>query len=212
MAGHDRGSNAWHDPDEKQQRGLIEMADLNILTICGSLRKASFNAALLRALPALAPAGMKIAPAPSWAEIPIYNTDVQTAGMPASVTAWADAIRAADGVIIASPEYNWTIPGGLKNAIDWTSRLKDDPFKGKPVAIQSCAGGLLGGARMQYHLRQCLTSVEAVMLIRPEVFVNFSAKKFAEGSLELTDQPTKDMVKAQLEAFVPFVRKQTGKN
>jgi chromate reductase len=188
------------------------MADaLNILTICGSLRKNSFNAALTRALPALAPAGMSLKPAPAWADIPIYNHDIQDAGWPAPVTAWADAIRAADGVIIVSPEYNWTIPGGLKNAIDWTSRMKDDPFKGKPVAIQSCAGGLLGGARMQYHLRQCLTSVESVMLIRPEVFVNFAAKKFDEKTLELTDQGTKDMVKLQLEAFEKFVRKHTGK-
>ena len=188
------------------------MADLNILSICGSLRKGSFNAALQRALPALAPASMKIAPAPSWGDIPIYNFDVQHAGMPASVTTWADALRAADGLIIVSPEYNWTIPGGLKNAIDWTSRLKDDPFKGKAVALQSCAGGLLGGARMQYHLRQCLTSVESVMLIRPEVFVNFAAKKFDEKTLELADHATKDMVKVQLEAFEKFVRKHTGKN
>ncbi len=169
------------------------MADaLNILTICGSLRKNSFNAALARALPALAPAGLSIKPAPAWADIPIYNHDIQ-------------------GVIIVSPEYNWTIPGGLKNAIDWTSRMKNDPFKGKSVAIQSCAGGLLGGARMQYHLRQCLTSVESVILIRPEVFVNFAAKKFDEKSLELTDQATKDMVKLQLEAFEKLARKQTGK-
>jgi chromate reductase, NAD(P)H dehydrogenase (quinone) len=188
------------------------MADaLNILTICGSLRKGSFNAALARALPALAPAGLSIKPAPAWADIPIYNHDIQDAGWPAPVNAWADAIRAADGVIIVSPEYNWTIPGGLKNAIDWTSRMKNDPFKGKCVAIQSCAGGLLGGARMQYHLRQCLTSVESVVLIRPEVFVNFAAKKFDEKSLELTDQATKDMVKAQLEGFEKLVRKQTGK-
>ena len=188
------------------------MADvLNIVTICGSLRKASFNAALQRALPALAPAGLSIKPAPAWADIPIYNHDIQSAGFPAPVASWADAIRAADGVIIVSPEYNWTIPGGLKNAIDWTSRMKDDPFKGKPVALQSCAGGLLGGARMQYHLRQSLTSVEAVMLIRPEVFVTFAAKKFDEKTLELTDQATKDMVKLQLEAFEKFVRKQTGK-
>jgi chromate reductase len=188
------------------------MADLNILSICGSLRKNSFNAALQRALPSLAPAGMKISPAPLWRDFPVYNFDDQQAGgFPAPVTAWADAIRAADGVIIVSPEYNWTIPGGLKNAIDWTSRMKDDPFNGKPCAIQSCAGGLLGGARMQYHLRQCLTSVEAVILIRPEVFVNFSAKKFAEGTLELADQATKDMVKLQLEAFEKFVRARTGK-
>jgi len=188
------------------------MADaLNVLTICGSLRKGSFNAALARSLPTLAPGGLSIKPAPTWADIPIYNHDIQDAGWPAPVTAWAEAIRSADGVIIVSPEYNWTIPGGLKNAIDWTSRMKNDPFKGKPVAIQSCAGGLLGGARMQYHLRQCLTSVESVVLIRPEVFVNFSAKKFDEKSLELTDQATKDMVKLQLEAFEKLVRKQTGK-
>jgi chromate reductase len=184
---------------------------LNILTICGSLRKGSYNAALSRTLPALAPAGLSIKPAPAWADIPIYNHDIQDAGWPAPVTAWADAIRSADGVIIVSPEYNWTIPGGLKNAIDWTSRMKNDPFKGKPVAIQSCAGGLLGGARMQSHLRQCLTSIESVVLIRPEVFVNFSAKKFDEKTLELTDQATRDMVKLQLEAFEKFVRKQTGK-
>jgi len=188
------------------------MADLNIVSICGSLRKGSFNAALARQLPSLAPPALKITPAPSWADIPIYNFDVQQGGFPAPVTTWADAIRKADGVVIVSPEYNWTIPGGLKNAIDWTSRMKDDPFKGKPVAIQSCAGGLLGGARMQYHLRQTLTSVEAVIYIRPEVFVNFSAKKFAEGTLELTDQPTKDMVKSQLEGFEKFVRQHTGKN
>lgn len=187
------------------------MAELNVLTICGSLRKASFNAALARALPALAPAGMVIKPAPSWEPIPIYNTDVQNAGFPAAVTNWADAIRAADGVIIVSPEYNWTVPGGLKNALDWTSRMKDDPFKGKAVAIQSAAGGLLGGARMQYHLRQVLTSLESVVLIRPEVFVSFSAKKFAEGTLELTDADTKSMIKQQLEAFEKLIRKNTGK-
>lgn len=187
------------------------MADLNIVSVCGSLRKGSFNAALQRALPSLAPSSMQISPAPPFAEIPIYNFDVQSAGFPASVTTWADAIRKADGVIIVSPEYNWTIPGGLKNAIDWTSRMKDDPFKAKPVALQSCAGGLLGGARMQQHLRSSLTAVEALVFIKPEVFVNFSAKKFAEGTLELTDQTTKDMVKAQLAGFEKFVRQHTGK-
>jgi chromate reductase len=189
------------------------MADqLNIKVICGSFRKGSFNAALARALPGLAPAGLKLSPAPPIDKIPLYNFDIQQAGFPAEVTAWTDALKAADGLIIVSPEYNWSMPAGLKNAIDWSSRLKDDPFKGKPVAIQSCAGGLLGGARMQYHLRQTLTSVEAVIYIRPEVFVTFAAKKFDEKTLELTDQPTKDMVKAQLEGFEKFVRQHTGKN
>src|SRR3954447_8901175 len=185
---------------------------MNVLVICGSLRKGSYNAALARALPALAPDGMRLTDAPRVDTMPHYNYDDQVAsGFPPSVIAFADAIRAADGVIIVSPEYNWTIPGGLKNAIDWTSRMKNDPFKGKSVAIQSCAGGLLGGARMQYHLRQCLTSIECVVLIRPEVFVNFAAKKFDEKSLEFTDQATKEMVKLQLEAFEKLVRKQTGK-
>jgi len=185
-------------------------APVNVLSICGSLRKNSFNAALQRTLPSLAPPGLSIKSAPAWADMPIYNADIQAAGFPAPVTAWADAIRAADGVIIVSPEYNWTIPGGLKNAIDWTSRMKDDPFKGRLVALQSCAGGLLGGSRMQYHLRQSLTAVESVIMIRPEVFVTFSAKKFDEKTLELTDQPTKDMVKVQLEAFEKFVRHHKG--
>src|SRR4051812_28230539 len=100
------------------------MADkLNVLTICGSLRKESYNAALARALPGLASAGMSITAAPSFASFPLYNADVQnTIGFPADVNALADAIRAADGVIIVSPEYNWSIPGALKNAIDWVSR------------------------------------------------------------------------------------------
>src|SRR5262245_35767692 len=143
---------------------------LDVLVICGSLRKGSYNAALARMLPGLAPGGLALRPAPSFADIPLYNFDIQAAsGFPASVTAWADAIRAADGLIIVSPEYNWSIPGGLKNAIDWVSRMKDQPFKDKPVALQSAAGGILGGSRMQYHLRQSLTSVHVILFGRPEV-------------------------------------------
>jgi len=185
---------------------------LNVISICGSLRKGSYNAALMRALPSLAPEGMAIKPAPAWDKIPVYNFDIQnSSGFPAEVTAWADAIRAADGVIIVSPEYNWTIPGGLKNAIDWVSRFKEVPFKEKPVAIQSCAGGVLGGSRMQYHLRQCLTSIDAFLYGKPEVLVTFAAKKFDEKTLALTDQPTIDIVKQQLAGFEKFVRRHHGK-
>ena len=189
------------------------MADiLNVITICGSLRKGSFNAALARALPALAPPGLSIKPAPAWDKFPVYNADIQnSSGFPPEVTVWADAIRAADGVIVVSPEYNWSIPGGLKNAIDWVSRLKEIPFTNKPVALQSCSGGLLGGARMQYHLRMTLTTLDAFLFGKPEVFVNFSAKKFDEKTLELTDQPTIDMVKQQLAGFEKFVRRLNGK-
>jgi chromate reductase len=185
---------------------------LNVLVICGSLRKASYNAALARALPALAPAGMALEPAPAWDKMPIYNHDLHDGGaFPAEVTAWADGIRAADGVIIVSPEYNWTIPGGLKNAIDWVSRLKDVPFKEKPVALQSCAGGVLGGARMQYHLRQSLTAIDAFLFGKPEVLVTFSAKKFDEKTLELVDRPTIDIVTQQLAGFEKFIRRLNGR-
>jgi chromate reductase len=186
------------------------MADkqLDVLVICGSLRKGSYNAALARTLPALAPPGMALRAAPTFAGLPIYDYDEhQATGIPPIATAWIDAIRSADGVIIVSPEYNWSIPGGLKNAIDWASRLKDQPFAGKPVALQSAATGLLGGSRMQYHLRQSLTSIEAIMFTKPEVVVTFAAKKFDEKTLELTDQPTRDMVKQQLSAFEKFVRR-----
>jgi chromate reductase len=190
------------------------MADnqLDVLVICGSLRKGSYNAALARTLPALAPPGLALRAAPSFAGLPVYNFDEhQAGGIPPIAIAWADAIRIADAVIIVSPEYNWSIPGGLKNAIDWASRMKDQPFAGKPVALQSAATGLLGGARMQYHLRQSLTSIDALMFPKPEVIVSFAAKKFDEKTLELTDQPTRDMIKLQLEAFEKFVRRLAGK-
>jgi len=180
----------------------------NVLTICGSLRKKSYNAALVRALPALAPEGMTLTAAPRVDTIPHYNHDDQEAtGFPPSVTAFADAIRAADGVIIVSPEYNWTIPGTLKNAIDWVSRMKEQPFKDKPVALQSCSGALLGGSRMQYHLRQCLTSIDALIFGRPEVIVTFAPQKFDAETLELKDQATRDMIKLQLAAFAKFIER-----
>jgi chromate reductase, NAD(P)H dehydrogenase (quinone) len=185
---------------------------VKVITICGSLRKGSFNAALARMAPKLAPAGMSIAPAPPLDAIALYNFDVQSsAGFPGPVNDLAAAIRAADGVLICSPEYNWSIPGVLKNAIDWVSRMKDQPFAGKPVALQSAAGGLLGGSRMQYHLRQSLTSIDAVLFGRPEVFVTFAAQKFDDKALELKDQPAIDMIKQQLAGFETFVRRHVGR-
>jgi chromate reductase, NAD(P)H dehydrogenase (quinone) len=185
---------------------------LDVLVICGSLRKGSYNAALARTLPALAPAGMKLRAAPSFESFPLYNFDIQEAtGFPPEVNAWADAIRRADGLIIVSPEYNWSIPGGLKNAIDWVSRMKDQPFKDKPVALQSAAGGILGGSRMQYHLRQSLTSIDALLFGRPEVIVTFAAQKFHEKTVELMDQTAIDMIKLQLSGFEQFIRRVSAK-
>jgi chromate reductase, NAD(P)H dehydrogenase (quinone) len=188
------------------------MADpVKVVCICGSLRKKSFNGALARLAPTLAPAGMSIAPSPPLDSFPLYNHDVQdSAGFPGPATDLAAAIRAADGVLICSPEYNWSIPGVLKNAIDWVSRMKDQPFNMKPVALQSAATGLLGGSRMQYHLRQSLTSIDVVLFGRPEVIVTFAGQKF-DDKLELKDQATIDLIKQQLAGFEKLIRKVTGK-
>ena len=191
---------------------MVSDRQLDVLVICGSLRKGSYNAALARTLPALAPGGMKLRDAPSFASFPLYNFDIQDAtSFPPEVNVWADAIRRADGLIIVSPEYNWSIPGGLKNAIDWVSRMKEQPFKDKPVALQSAAGGILGGSRMQYHLRQSLTSIDAVLFGRPEVIVTFAAQKFHEKTVELMDQTAIDMIKLQLSGFEQFIRRVSAK-
>lgn len=184
---------------------------LNIIVICGSLGKGSYNRALVRALPDLAPEGMIFIDAPPYDTMPHYNFDVQNEGFPPSVTIFADAIRAADGIIIVSPEYNWTIPGPLKNAIDWVSRLKDQPFNDKPIALQSCSAGLIGGSRAQYHLRQSLLSLDTHVFGRPEVVVTLAPTRFDERTMELTDQPTKDIIRQQLAGFEKYVRRLTGK-
>lgn len=185
------------------------MADeLKVLTICGSLRKKSYNHALVRALPPLAPEGMTFTESPPFDTIPFYNQDIQDAsGFPEPVVTFADAVRAADGVIIVTPEYNWTIPGALKNTFDWVSRMKDQPFKEKPVALQSASGGPLGGSRMQYHMRQSLTYLNVFLFGTPEIFVSFAQNKFDKDTLELTDQPTRDIIKTQLAAFGGFIKR-----
>lgn len=182
------------------------MANRQVVTICGSLRKGSYNGIVQRALPALAPEGLSLTPAPSFAEFPLYNADVQTAtGFPAAVTALADAIRAADGVIIVSPEYNFSIPGGLKNAIDWVSRLPNQPFASKPVALQSASPGPLGGGRVQYDLRRAMVFLDAFVLNKPEIFIGGCASKIDEKSGAIVDETTRNFVKQQLAAFAKFI-------
>ena len=184
------------------------MASLNVLTICGSLRKGSFNAMVARALPSLAPDGMTLAPAPSFAEFPLYNADIQNStGFPAPVNVLADAIRGADGVIFCSPEYNFSIPGGLKNAIDWVSRLPNQPFAGKPIALQSASPGPLGGGRVQYDLRRAMVFLDAFTLNKPEIFIGNCGSKLDEKTGELKDETTRNLIKQQLAAFVGFIER-----
>lgn len=180
----------------------------DIVSICGSLRKGSYNRMVMTALAGLAPAGMSIKEAPPFTEFPLYNADIQNStGFPAAVNLLADAIRAADGVIFCTPEYNFSVPGGLKNAIDWVSRLQSQPFVGKPVAIQSASPGPLGGARVQYELRKAMVFLDALTLNKPEIFVGNCAAKFDEKTGDLKDDTTRNLIRQQLEAFAKFIER-----
>ena len=128
-----------------------------------------------------------------------------SSGFPTAVTTLADAIRAADGVIIVSPEYNFSIPGGLKNAIDWVSRLANQPFAGKPIALQSASPGPLGGGRVQYDLRRAMVFLDALTLNKPEIFIGNCTAKLDETTGEIKDDVTRNFIKQQLAAFAKFI-------
>ena len=161
---------------------------MNVLGISGSLRKGSYNSMALRAAQKLAPEGMKLEIA-DIAGIPIYNDDVRTAGEPDAVAALKAQVRAADAVLLATPEYNFSIPGVLKNTLDWLSRPPEPPFDGKPVAIMGASPGPVGTARVQYDLRKILVYMNTFTVNKPEVFIGAAQTKFnAQG--DLTDETT----------------------
>jgi chromate reductase len=178
---------------------------LKIVGIAGSLRLGSFNAAALRAAKELAPAGMTI-DIFDIAPIPLYNEDVKVQSFPPVVADLRARIKAADGLLLATPEYNYSTSGVLKNAIDWASRPPEQPFDGKPIALMGASGGALGTARAQYHLRQMFIFLNAHMLNRPEVMIGGATSKFdAEG--KLTDQATRDFLGTMLTAFKAWIEK-----
>lgn len=165
---------------------------MKVLGICGSLRAGSINAMALRAAQQLVPPGMEIVIADISA-IPMYNEDVRSAGEPAAVTALKAQIRAADAVLIVTPEYNFSIPGVLKNTLDWMSRPPEPPFDGKPVAMMGAATGPVGTARVQYDLRKVMVFLNAFVVNKPEVFIREAVGKFdAQGAL--TDEATKKFI------------------
>jgi chromate reductase len=180
---------------------------LQFAVMVGSLRKGSYNAAIARALPALAPEGVTIAPLGSVGDFPLYSYDLQEdKGFPPAVTAMAEAIRAADGLVIVTAEYNHSVPGVLKNAIDWLSRLPDQPFAGKPVAIESASPSLFGGVRAQLHLRHIFVYLDARPLNKPEVIIPQVQTKVDAATGEITDTATRGFLADQLKAFAAFVR------
>src|SRR5579862_3250708 len=175
------------------------MSDIKVLGICGSLRKGSFNMMALRVAQSLAPPGMKIDIADITA-FPLYNEDVRAQGFPPPVQTFRDQIAAADALLFVTPEYNYSMSGVLKNAIDWASRPPNQPFDGKPVAIMGASGGILGTARAQYHLRQTCVFLNMFPVNKPEVMIGQSASRFdAEG--KLTDEATRGLVKQLLESL-----------
>jgi chromate reductase len=175
------------------------MSDIKVLGICGSLRKASFNMMALRVAQSLAPAGMKVDIADISA-FPLYNEDVKAQGFPPAVQTLRDQIAAADALLFATPEYNYSISGVLKNAIDWASRPPNHPFDGKPVAVMGASGGVLGTARAQYHLRQMCVFLNMLPVNKPEVMIPQAQNRFdAQGNL--TDETAKGLIKQLLESL-----------
>jgi chromate reductase len=179
---------------------------IHLFGIAGSLRGGSFNAAILRAAKDELPQGMTLDTYDRLREIPPYDEDERAKGLPDVVVDLRARITKADALLIVTPEYNYSIPGVLKNAIDWASRPPDQPFAGKSVALMSASGGNLGAARAQYHLRQVCVFLDMHPLNKPEVFVARAQDKIdAEG--KLTDEPTRKAIRDLLVALESWTRR-----
>lgn len=173
---------------------------MKVVAISGSLRKDSFNTWVLRAAQKLAPAGMTIEIA-DISQIPLYNEDLRAGGAePVAVVAVKAQLRAADAILLSTPEYSFSMPGVFKNTLDWLARPPEPPFIGKTVAILGATTSLVGTARAQYHLRQVLTSMNSFVVNKPEVFVREAPGKFS-ASGELTDEATAKLIKELLDAL-----------
>lgn len=184
------------------------MKQITILGFAGSLRKGSYNKALLRAAVELKPEDAKLELF-DLEGIPPYNMDIEDR-MPEKVKEFKAKIRASDAILIATPEHNYSIPGVLKNAIDWASRpYGDNSFEGKPVGIMSASPGMLGGVRAQYHLRQTFVFLDMYPLNRPEVIVTFAAEKIDDKG-RVIDGKTREKIGELLEALVAWAGRLKG--
>lgn len=183
------------------------MKQITILGFAGSLRKGSYNKALLRAALELLPEGVKLELF-DLEGIPPYNMDIEDR-MPEKVREFKAKIRASDAILIATPEHNYSMPGVLKNAIDWASRpYGDNSFEGKPAGIMSASPGMLGGVRAQYHLRQTFVFLDMYPLNKPEVIVTFAAEKIDDMG-RVTDGKTREKIGELLEALVAWTGRLT---
>lgn len=178
---------------------------IKILGIAGSLREGSYNRGALRAAVDLAPEGTEVEIF-DIAGIPEF-VQGQDEDPPAKVADFKKKIREADAILFCSPEYNYSVPGVLKNAIDWASRpYGDSAWEGKPAAIMGVSPGAIGTARMQYHLRQIMVFLNMFPINRPEVMIGKASEKFdADGNL--TDETTKDFIRKLLQSLAEWTRK-----
>jgi len=193
------------DISQYNEKTLTMNNPIIILGFAGSLRKGSYNKALLHAAMELMPRDAKLEIF-DLEGIPPFNQDLETQ-MPEKVKEFKAKIRAADAILIATPEYNYSIPGVLKNVIDWASRpYGDNSFEGKPVAVMSASMGMFGGVRAQYHLRQIFVSLNMHPINRPEVIVAFAHEKIDENG-RVTDETTRKFVRELLESLVAWTRR-----
>jgi chromate reductase, NAD(P)H dehydrogenase (quinone) len=175
---------------------------MHILGIPGSLRKNSYNVATIKTIQSLLPNSITMEIF-YLSDIPLYNEDVFSEGFPKPVQVLRDKIAAADALIIATPEYNYSVPGVLKNAIDWASRPPSQPFNKKPIAILGASPSMLGTARAQYHLRQMFVYLNGMLLNAPEVMITAAHTKFDEKG-NLLDQPTHEFLQKLLTSLVDW--------
>jgi chromate reductase len=183
----------------------LDKNKIKVLGFAGSLRQGSYNKALLRSAADLVPDDMQLEIS-DLEGIPPFNQDTEQ-NMPNKVREFKTKIREADGILIATPEYNFSVPGVLKNAIDWASRpYGDNPFDGKPVAIMSASPGMLGGANAQFHLRQTCVFLNMYPINKPLVIVTFAQDKFDTNG-KLVDDNTKKFLRQLLENLANWTRK-----
>ena len=183
---------------------MSEATGSTVLGICGSLRAGSYNKAALRTAIELKPLGMTIETA-DIGSFPLYNEDVRAQGFPPPVERFRRQIVAADGLLFVTPEYNYSISGVLKNAIDWASRPPDQPFAGKPVAIMGAGAGMAGTARAQYDLRRSCVFLDMHPLNKPEVFIGQAQTKF-DASGRFTDEVGGGLIRDLLVALEQWTR------
>ena len=181
------------------------MKPVRILGMSGSLRKASYNSAALRAAAALVPDGASLEIF-DLSPIPLYNDDVRAAGYPPVVQDFRSKIEAADAILFVTPEYNYSMSGVLKNAIDWASRPPGPPLTRKPVGIMGATMGLWGTTRAQYHLRQVCVFLDLWPINKPEVLIAQAQTKFNDKG-ELTDEATKKVIQEHLVNLVGWTRR-----